>query len=45
MDIRRTAAWALAGALACTPVLAAPPERHLTVVYSADERGEITPCG
>lgn len=45
MDIRRAAAWALAGALACPPALAAASERRLTVIYSADERGEITPCG
>ena len=47
MDIRRVAAWAVAATLAGVPVsgLAATPERSLTVVYSADERGEVMPCG
>ncbi len=47
MDIRRVAAWAVAAALAGLPApgLAAAAERSLTVIYSADERGEVMPCG
>jgi hypothetical protein len=47
MNIRRVAALAVAGALAGLPPpgLAASPERNLTVIYSADERGEVMPCG
>ncbi len=41
MDIRRAAT--LAGVPA--GALAAAAERSLTVVYSADERGEVMPCG
>jgi len=47
MNIRRVAAWAVAATLAGAPSsgLAATPERSLTVIYSADERGEVMPCG
>ncbi len=34
------AAWSLA-----TPAPAAPRPPGLTVLYSVDERGEVTPCG
>jgi len=47
MDIRRVAAWAVAATLAGVTAsgLAAAAERSLTVIYSADERGEVMPCG
>ena len=37
---------ALAGVAAIPRTgLAEPPGRHLTLLYTADERGEIVPCG
>ncbi|MDW7709823.1 MAG: hypothetical protein SCH98_05070 [Deferrisomatales bacterium] len=36
---------ALVGLVAPSGTLAQPPTPGLTVVYTVDERGEISPCG
>jgi len=43
--IRLGLALLAAGWLLPAPAAAAPKPPGLTVLYSVDERGEITPCG